>query len=240
MSYRAGTTVTLTTAPLGVSGLVGTITAALVVQSTGATVIAPTTVGIVESPAASTVYAWTILLPADIATGDYGIRWVAGANDAAETIHVLGASAPLAYATAEDLQAHDLAGLINSLALGPVQVDALLARAERDIDRVLGPLPARDDTGLKLSPADDLTVHERAALARAVATQALHRIQALGEGTGVTPEQPRKSVKGPDFAVEYAIDDAAGATATQPLAPGVARELAPLKHLRPLGARART
>jgi len=237
MSYRAGTTITLSTEPLGVTGLVGTITAALVTLPAGASAIPATTTGISEAPAGSTVYAWTIALPATLAIGDYGVRWVAPGRNAAETIHVLAAGTPAIYATTADLTAHDLAGLVASLALPAASVVALLARAERDVDRVLGPLPARADTGLKLDPATDLTVPQRAALARAVSEQALWLLR--GAIMDPTPERAVKKVTGPDFSTEYDTAPVAnGATVDRHLAPGVGRELAPLAWLRPFGARA--
>lgn len=140
------------------------------------------------------------------------------------------------YATATDLEAHDLAGLVTSLALTPTRVDAILARAERDIDRVLGPLPRNATTGLKLNPATDLAVHEQRALARAVSEQALWLLR--GSLLDVTPERAVTHISGPDFATDYDTPTA-GATTERPLAPGVARELEPLARLRPTGARAR-
>lgn len=138
------------------------------------------------------------------------------------------------YATVADFEAH-IEGWVTT---DSAALERVLVRAERDVDRVLGPLPRDPDTGLKLIPADDLTPAQRAALARAVSTQAYHRLTELGEGTGGT-EPARKRVKGPDFEVEYAESATASSGGTGLLAPGVALELEPLKHLRPTGARAR-
>lgn len=117
----------------------------------------------------------------------------------------------------------------------PAALERILERAERDVDRVLGPLRRRDDTGLKLDPLE-LTEPHRDALARAVSAQAYHRIKRLGEGTGgATPA--KKRVKGPDFETEYA--DGPPVVGNGRLAPEVADELEPLDFLRPSGARAR-
>lgn len=138
------------------------------------------------------------------------------------------------YATIADFEAH-VEGWDTQ---NPVALERILVRAERDVDRVLGPLRRRTDTGLKLDPATDLTTPQREALARAVAEQALWRING-GEGsTTSNAGRSQKRVKGPDFEVEYEAAAAAYSPDT-PLAPGVERELEPLAWLRPTGARAR-
>lgn len=116
-------------------------------------------------------------------------------------------------------------------------LERILERAERDVDRVLGPIARDPDTGLKLDP-DDLTTLERAALARAVSAQAYHRITHRGEGTGGV-EPARKRIKGPDFEVEFAEAASTGTDGNNRLAPELAEELEPLSYLRPRGARAR-
>ena len=116
-------------------------------------------------------------------------------------------------------------------------LERILVRAQRDVDRVLGPWPRREDTGLKLDPATDLTVEQRAALARAVAVQAHYRIL-KGEGLA-TPDRIAKKVSGPDFAIEYAdAPNGVQSPSSGLLSPLLAAELAPLAWLRPVGARA--
>lgn len=137
------------------------------------------------------------------------------------------------YATRADFEAY-IEGWTTT---DPAALDRILIRAERDVDRVVGPLPMDPTTGLKLVPAN-LTAAERAALARAVSAQAYYRIQ-RGEGTG-GEQRALSSVKGPDFEVEYAeTPTGAERRAAQLISPLVAQELEPLRYLRPTGARAR-
>lgn len=87
-----------------------------------------------------------------------------------------------AYATAEDLRAYALDSNVeippSTPAANAARLARLLARAERDVDRALGPYPLLAD-GRKLDP-DLLTSVQRAALSRATAAQAVHRL-VLGE-----------------------------------------------------------
>lgn len=117
-------------------------------------------------------------------------------------------------------------------------LERIIERAERDVDRVLGPLRRDPNTGLKVDPTN-LTAPDRAALARAVSRQAHHRITALGEGLSGEPARVASKISGPDFTVEYADSAAAAVAATATIGPGVAGELEPLAWMRPRGARAR-
>lgn len=122
----------------------------------------------------------------------------------------------------------------------PDALEALLRKAERDVDRLLGPLPPRQDTGLKLDPAADLYPYEREALARAVSAQAYHRHQ-RGDAL-TTPERQASKIDGPDFSITYADGgNPATAAALQAglLSPLLAGELEPLRRLRLTSGRAR-
>jgi hypothetical protein len=123
----------------------------------------------------------------------------------------------------------------------PEPLERILVRAQRDVDRVLGPFTRRTDTGLKLDPATDLNVHERAALARAVCAQARYRMR-LGLEELALPAPVVVEEQGPDFRVKYATSSSASAAAptagTGLLSPEVKLELEPLEWLRPRGARA--
>ncbi len=63
--------------------------------------------------------------------------------------------------------------------VGNADADKLLERAERDVDRVIGPYTVNATTGLKLTPAS-LTSVQRAALSRATCAAAEYRL-VLGE-----------------------------------------------------------
>lgn len=82
------------------------------------------------------------------------------------------------YATLADLGAYLADFELISVPADDEKAQRVLDRAERDVDRILGPYPVKE-TGLKLDP-DALTVPQAAALSRAVCAQAAHRI-ALGE-----------------------------------------------------------
>jgi hypothetical protein len=148
-----------------------------------------------------------------------------------------GAAVSTTYATIDDYIAY-VEGYVPGGATEQAALERELLRAERDIDRVLGPIHRDTTTGLKVDPTL-LLGWERAALARAVCAQARYRItSAMSTGlvaAGVTEEQ------GPDFRVKYASPAMAGgvAAATGRLALVVADELEPLSFLRPRGARAR-
>lgn len=110
-------------------------------------------------------------------------------------------------------------------------LDALLERAQRDVDAYLGPLQPSYETGLKLDPST-LRDWEADALSRAVCAQARYRL-AFDEDRLVVGRSV-KSEEGPDFKVEYS-DSGAAATGSL-IGPQVAVELAPIRHLRRLGA----
>lgn len=82
------------------------------------------------------------------------------------------------YATLADLDAFTADFELVALPDDPAKAQRILDRAERDVDRILGPYE-RQVTGLKLDP-QALSGPAAAALARAVCAQAVHRI-ALGE-----------------------------------------------------------
>lgn len=105
----------------------------------------------------------------------------------------------------------------------------LLARAERDIDNVLGPIAPRTDTGLKLAPAN-LLDWEAKALSNATCAQAEH----LWRQGPAIDERPASAISGPDFSVTYADRKAGG---TNRYGSRVALELARISHLRNLTAR---
>jgi hypothetical protein len=135
------------------------------------------------------------------------------------------------YATAADCTAYTEGLAIDDAAA----FDRLIARSERDIDGLLGnwvPL----DTGLKLDPTD-LAGWEAEALTRAVCAQVEWRLTVGEEALrGVAAAPVLKSVKGPDFEKVYAIQDQGGQQ--RRYGPKVRDELAPIAHLRLLGARA--
>lgn len=83
------------------------------------------------------------------------------------------------YATAADLAAYVEPNPDVTTPEGD-EADALLERAERDVDRALGPYPPDSDTGLKLDPTL-LTDAQVAALVRATCAAAEFRLQ-VGEG----------------------------------------------------------
>lgn len=132
------------------------------------------------------------------------------------------------YATAADCTAY-----IDGLVIDDAPAfDRLIERAERDVDRVLGPYPRQDATGLKW----DLTwllPWQTEALARAVAAQVEYLLTVKPED--VVGGRLPQSVKGPDFEVTYAD----GATNLPRIGARVAHELEPLAPLiRARGARA--
>lgn len=115
--------------------------------------------------------------------------------------------------------------------------DALIDRAEQDVDSLFGPWQMQAGTGRKIAPAK-LTADERTALARCVACQVEHRLVAgedairLGRETGT----PLSSIEGPDFKKQFAVS-----VVRQPVrrySPRMKIEIEPIGHLRILGARA--
>lgn len=120
----------------------------------------------------------------------------------------------------------------------PDALNRLLERAERDVDNVLGPIPVRDDSGLKLDP-ELLLEWEAAALSRAVCAQAEWRFRRTDATLNGAAPGAIKRIKGPDFETEYAVDSSASAAAqgTGLYSPRVALELKPIAHLRRLIAR---
>lgn len=139
------------------------------------------------------------------------------------------------YATQTDMEAY-VEGWVTDDATA---LERILLRAERDVDRVLGPLRSREDTGLKLDPATDLTEEQRRALARAVCAQVFHRITTRGEGSAGELPRAAKRIKGPDFEVEYDTATTLIAGGLLRLSEAVAEELYPLRHFRPTSTRAR-
>lgn len=128
------------------------------------------------------------------------------------------------YATAEQVTA-----LIPGLTIDdPAAFEATLQRAERDVDGVLGAIRPRDDTGLKLAPAE-LLQWERDALAAVVAAQ----VEWLLSNPRAGMDRPVQSVSGPDFSQTYA-NGGSGL-----IGPRVATELRRINHLRVLTATAR-
>lgn len=128
------------------------------------------------------------------------------------------------YATAETVT-RDVPGLVIDDAAA---FNALIERAERDVDRLLGPRVVIAATGRKLDPSL-LAAWERAALERTVAAQVEHLLEVAAEqaaGPAVKREQ------GPDFTVDYAVAVAAPRSIGQ----RTADELAAINHLRVLAA----
>lgn len=137
------------------------------------------------------------------------------------------------YATAAELDDYtDVA-----LPAAPADVEKLIARAERDIDSLLGPWLPQPATGLKLDPTL-LLDWEAEALSRAVCAQAEYR-QTVGEAvlSGELPAAPLRRIKGPDFEKEYATSVAAPKAPAR-YGPKVRQELLLISHLRSSGARA--
>lgn len=131
----------------------------------------------------------------------------------------------MVYTTRADVEAYPV-----TLPAGAAG-DRLVEAAERDVDSVLGTYPRDPSTGLKWDPAL-LYPWQADALARAVAAQAEYLVE-VGPAT-VTPAA--KSIKGPDFELDYG-DAGAGRPR---IGPKVARELEPIADLvRVVGARAR-
>lgn len=80
----------------------------------------------------------------------------------------------------------------------PAALDALIERAERDVDRIVGARAVDDATGLKFVPAT-LTTGERDDLMRATAAQVEYRAS-MGEDFFVREQFER--VTGPEFSTE--------------------------------------
>lgn len=133
----------------------------------------------------------------------------------------------LIYATTADFVAYVPGWVTDS----EEALEALLERAQRDVDAFLGPIQPRSDTGLKLDP-DSLQAWEATALSRAVCAQAEYRLLAgesrLAAGGSIKRE------KGPDFEREFDASTGTGAPGSSIIGPKVRVELAPIRHLRRL------
>jgi hypothetical protein len=124
-------------------------------------------------------------------------------------------------------------------------LDRYLARASRDIDRIVGVWPYLSSgtyAGLKFNPAETdpeaagyLAPHQKTAVVNATCAQAYYRIQldqarntSSGSSTTVSLPLGAKRVRGPDFEVEYATGTATvGSTldATYPFSAQAVAEL---------------
>jgi hypothetical protein len=113
--------------------------------------------------------------------------------------------------------------------------DALVERAERDVDLLLGPIPRIEATGRKLDLAN-LTDVGVEALERAVAAQTVYLL-ANAPRIDAGARQPA-SVKGPDFEEVYGTPAQAGGR-WPIIGPRTAQELEPLRYLVRTTARAR-
>lgn len=101
------------------------------------------------------------------------------------------------YATPDELAAY----VADSGVALPADVDALLERAERDLDRIVGHRAVDAASGLKFVPAS-LSTGERADLSRATCAQAEYRAM-MGEAFFVREQFDR--VSGPEFSTEGAL-----------------------------------
>lgn len=141
------------------------------------------------------------------------------------------------YATVADYKAY----IEGAPGVDDARIGRELVRAERDVDRVLGPMRRDDTTGLKVDPTQ-LPPYMAAALSRAVCAQAVFLITSA-PAVGSAPGAVVLEEQGPEFRIKYATPAVAGtggaAAVTGRLAPAVADELEPLSFLRPRGARAR-
>lgn len=100
------------------------------------------------------------------------------------------------YAGAELLRAYCAAsGVV--LPATAAELDALIERAERDIDRLLGPYPIDPLTGLKLDPLE-VTPAQAGALARATCAAAEYRV-AVGEDAWIEARDGLTAVGGLSF-----------------------------------------
>lgn len=140
------------------------------------------------------------------------------------------------YTTVEDFEAY-VEGWVTD---DSDALERLLERAERDVDNVLGPIPVRVDSGLKLDPSA-LRDFEAAALSRAVCAQAEWRFRRGDDKLNGSAPGVIKRVKGPDFETEYATDASSDASkqGTGLYSPRVALELSSINHLRYLAGHAR-
>jgi hypothetical protein len=118
------------------------------------------------------------------------------------------------YATADDLA--DYAAGDPEALLPPTdeEIEALLSRAERVVDLVLGPIPRDEATGRKLDPAD-LTDAQRDALSRATCAAALHELaltRAVVEGrdSEYTPSEVREVIGVTAFPPTQTLRELAG------------------------------
>lgn len=106
--------------------------------------------------------------------------------------------------------------------------DVLIEEAERAVDRYLGPIAPRSDTGLKLNPAD-LPSWAAEAIERATCAQVEWLLSWTREQIGGKVAAPVTAEKGPDFEVQYAVSLTTAGKAPDDLAPRAARELVPLR-----------
>jgi hypothetical protein len=186
-----------------ITGRAATLTIEVFDPSDGAVLNAASGVGIVET-ATETYRAERAVVTA----GDGRIvRWrdttdgapgeIVGEDivDVAAAPLVPGLGEPT-YATAEDFEAY-VPGWVTD---NEAALKAILVRAERDVDLILGLWDLDPVTGLKWTPATELASYEAAALRDATCAQAEYRI-ALGADFFVTP-RPRR-VSGPDFTEEW-------------------------------------
>lgn len=111
-----------------------------------------------------------------------------------------------------------------------VALTALLVRAQRDVDAILGPISRSAETGLKFDP-DALRDWEAEALSNAVCAQAEFRLST--DEASLAAGRSTKREKGPDFEVEYS-DAAANGAAPARYGQKVQIELEPIRHLRRL------
>ncbi len=179
---RPGTTLEVTTeAGVYVTGLAGTLTVQIT-DNQGAITLDPTTDGIVESPAGSTIYAGTVTAPDD--PGQYSIVWYDGSNYANEDLFVNDRfDVPVggvggAYATVEEL-----AALLKVNAVTREdQLQRVLATAAAEIDAELG----RDDTPFDNPPALVVEVNLERAVEHWQQMQSPFGIIGLGADLGAT------------------------------------------------------
>jgi hypothetical protein len=154
-----------------------------------------------------------------------------------------------AYATRDQFAAYVPGWVTDS----PDALDALLERASRDIDLILGPIAIVTDAtsdylGFKLDPTQ-LLGWEAKALANATCAQAEHlwrtevHRQGVVEASSTNGGARVKSEAGPEISITYDLSTSSTAAtdyrdADRDYGPKVKRELGPIAHLRVLGGRA--
>lgn len=99
------------------------------------------------------------------------------------------------YATVADFEAY-VEGWVTDNAAA---LERVLLRAERDVDLILGAWDRDPLTGLKWSPATELTAVEAAALRDATCAQAEYRIE---QGENFFVRSRPETVSGPDFTIK--------------------------------------